>query len=373
MNDSSVDDTSDRHGLRAQKLRTAAAVVVAVVAVAAAVLALSRGDVENPPVSEAEFPSELDVVTTTVQTSGPIHTPAWSADARSAYGREFAAFRSPAAGLMFDSGAYGVVDGGDVLVAAMGLPNPRSYSLDDVELVGIDVSDGAVKWSASPGGIDSCASRPARGELLCLDPYSDAPAVVAVSVADGAIRRIPLPDGWFPFAIESDGDSVYILEGNPEDSESVLHGGTVDALADAWSLPIESFAPWEGVEGTLIHVDDERGVVTLGGEAEFFETGTGAAVGDLELRSETSVVDTGSGDEVWQLRDPYATEISVGQTRYAQSGDSITAADIGTGDIEWTWPLPTGSDGFPASGSIVEAESGVYFLDSDSIVQLERT
>ncbi|MDJ0392404.1 hypothetical protein QMK17_03530 [Rhodococcus sp. G-MC3] len=247
MNDTSVHNSSDRHGLRAQKRRTALVVVVAAAAVVAAIVALTRGDIDPSPDSRTDVASGVNAATTTEQASGPTHTSAWSAEAGSAYGREFAAFRSPAAGLMFDSGAYGVVDGGDVLVSAVGLPNPRTYSLDDVQLVGIGVSDGEVQWSASPGGLDSCASRPARGELLCLDSYSDVPAAVAVGVDNGATRRSPLPDRWFPFAIESDGDSVYILEGNPEDSESVLHGGSVDALTDAWSLPIAAFAPWEGV------------------------------------------------------------------------------------------------------------------------------
>ncbi|MDJ0396128.1 PQQ-binding-like beta-propeller repeat protein [Rhodococcus sp. G-MC3] len=374
MNTTLIGDGHDRPARRTDKSRTTLAVVVATVAVAAAVVAVTRVDVEpDPTVPGDDWTAAYSdpTPTTTQEPHGPIHMSGWSVDAQSAYGREFAAFRSPAAGLMFDSGAYGVIDGGDVLISAVGLPNPRTYSLDSPKLVGLDEGDGEVRWSVSPGGIDSCASRPVLGEVVCLDSYADVPALVAIDIEDGSVRRIPLPDGWFPFGIESDGDSVYVLEGNPEDGESVLHGGPVNALADAWSLPVPAFAPWEGVDGTLIHIDDDLGLVTLGGDAQFFDTRTGSAIADLELISETSVVDTESGEEVLQLIDPYATELTVGDTHFSQSEDSVTATDTETGDITWTWPLPTTTDGFTGSGTIIEATSGVYFLNSESIVQLE--
>ena len=227
-----------------------------------------------------------------------------------------------------------------------------------------------VLWHNPPVlALDALPGAP-LGEVVCLDSYADVPALVTIGVQDGSVRRIPLPDGWFPFGIESDGDSVYILEGNPEDSESVLQGGNKDALADAWSLPVPTFALWEGLGGTLIHVDDERGAVTVGEDAQFFDPQTGSVDAGLELRSATSVVDAESGVEVWQLKDPYATDLIVGDTRYAQNQTSITAADVDTGDVAWSWPVPTEADGFTASGTIVETASGVYFSTSDSIVQL---
>lgn len=374
MNASLIDDGHDRPAGRADKSRTTLAVVVATIAVAAAVVAVTRVDIEaDPTMPGVDWTAAYSdpTPTTTQEPPGPTHVPGWSADAQSAYGREFAAFRAPAAGLMFDSGAYGVIDGGDVLISAVGLPNPRTYSLDSPKLVSLDARDGEVRWSVSPEGIDSCASRPVLSEVVCLDSYADVPALVAIDIEDGSVRRIPLPDGWFPFGIESDGESVYVLEGNPEDSESVLHGGTMNALADAWSLPVPAFAPWEGVDGTLIHVDDDRGVVTLGGDAQFFDTRTGSVIADLELDSKTSAVDAESGKAVWRLSDPYATELTVGDTHYSQSEDSVTATDTATGGLAWTWPLPTATDGFTGSGTIFGTTFGVYFLNSESIVQLE--
>lgn len=374
MNASLIDDGHDRPAGRADKSRTTLAVVVATVAVAAAVVAVTHVDVEADPMMPGDDGTAAysdPTPSITQEPPGPTHVSGWSVDAQSAYGHSFASFRSPAAGLMFDSGAYGVIDGGDVLISAVGLPNPRNYSLDSPKLIGLDADDGEVRWSVSPGGIDSCASRPVLGEVVCLDSYADVPALVAIGIEDGSVRRIPLPDGWFPFGIESDGDSVYVLEGNPEDRESILHGGNIDVLAEAWSLPVPAFAPREGVDGTLIHIDDDRGVITLGGDTQFFDTRTGSVIADLELVSGTSVVDAESGEEVWQLVDPYATELTVGETHYSQSADSVTATDTATGDLAWTWPLPTNTDDFTGSGTIFETTSGVYFLNSKSVVQLE--
>ncbi|OZD17798.1 hypothetical protein CH253_04250 [Rhodococcus sp. 06-156-3C] len=359
---------------RKDTLRTAVAVVVAVAAVAAAGVALTRTTPDAPTDDAsvgdwAEY-SEVESATTTEASPGPAHTPEWSTDASAAYGRDFAALRAPSAGLLFDSSLYGVVDGGDVLITAVGLPDPRTYSFDSPKLLGIDAGDGTVRWSASPGGVDTCASRLTRGELVCLDSYADVPAIVAIDAQDGAMRRVPLPREWFTYGIESDGESVFILEGNPEDGESVLHGGSIDALAGAWSLPVTGFATWDGIGSTLIHVHDGRGVITLGSDAEFFDTATGSAVDNLELRSQTAVFDTASGTEVWKLEDPYAVEKTIGQTVYSQDGSSIIAADRETGEVSWTWSPPVDVDGFTASGTVVEAESGVYFVSSSSIVKL---
>lgn len=351
--------------------RAGVAVAVAVVSVVAAVVVISMQEVpvEQPTDSQAMTPTFSEETITTPVPSGPVLDPSWQIDAEAVYGRQFAAFRSPAADLMFDSGATGAVDAGDVLITAIGLPNPRSYSVDAIEFVAVDAEDGDVRWKKSPGSVDQCASEAIGNEIVCLDSYSDIPSIVRIGVDDGAVRRTPIPEAWFPYGIESDGESVFLLEGNPEDGESVLYGGSVDALDNMWSRPITSSAGWDGVEGPLIHVSDGRGLVTLGGEASFFDPRTGTPVEGLELTSDATVVDE-SGSQVWTLRDPYATETSVGNTVYSFEEDALVAT-ADSHDVRWRWPLPERSDGFTESGSIIETRSGVFFLGTGSMVRLE--
>ncbi|MEW2015810.1 hypothetical protein [Rhodococcus sp. NPDC076796] len=352
-------------------IRAGVAVAVAAVSVVAAVVVVSKQDVsaEQPSDSQAMTPTFSEETITTQVPSGPVLDPSWQIDAETVYGRRFAEFRSPAADLLFDSGITGAVDAGDVLVTAIGLPNPRSYSVDAIEFVAVDAEDGDVRWKKSPGSVDQCASEPVRDDIVCLDSYSDAPSIVRIGVDDGEARRTPLPEAWFPYAIESDGESVFLLEGNPEDGESVLYGGSVDALDDMWSRPITSSAGWEGVGSELIHVSDGRGLVTLGGEATFFDPRTGTAVEGLELASDSTVVDE-SGSDVWALRDPYASETFVGDTVYSFDENALVAT-ANSRDVRWRWPLRERSDGFTESGSIIETRSGVFFLGTGSMVRLE--
>ncbi|MBY4126921.1 PQQ-like beta-propeller repeat protein [Rhodococcus fascians] len=372
-------DSENTGSSRAGTRLAGVAVAIAVIAVAAAVTVLVTHQRPTPEPSDAASAvastretATQETATTTEVSSAPTHDPRWQIDAAEVYRRDFAAFVAPTASLQFDSGTNTVIDAGDVLVTALGLPNPRTYLLDDARLVGIDASDGAVLWSVAPnGGLNSCASTPVRGEILCLDSFSSSPAFVAIGVQDSTVRRVPIPTGWLPYAIESDDTSIYVLEGNPEDSESTLHGGDVDALAGAWSLPITAFSPYEGLDGTLIHIDGGRGVVTLGGAAAFFDPRTGAAINDLQLRSDTAVVDTVTGSEVWRLQEPFAGSTTVGETVYTVADTSVTASAADTGDDKWVWPVPTDASGSTVSGSIVATESGVYFLSSAVMVHLE--
>ncbi|MDZ7930267.1 MAG: hypothetical protein U5N21_09560 [Rhodococcus sp. (in: high G+C Gram-positive bacteria)] len=320
-------------------IRAGVAVAVAAVSVVAAVVVVSKQDVsvEQPPDSQAMTPTFSEETITTQAPTGPVLDPSWHIDAETVYGRRFAEFRSPAADLMFDSGTTGVVDAGDVLVTAIGLPNPRSYSVDAIEFVAVDAEDGDVRWKKSPGTVDQCASEPVRDDIVCLDSYSDAPSIVRIGVDDGEARRTPLPEAWFPYAIESNGESVFLLEGNPEDGESVLRGGSPDALDLMWSRPITSSAGWDGVGGPLIHVADGRGLVTLGGEATFFDPNTGTPLEDLELTSANVVVDE-SGTEVWTLRDPYASTTEIGNTVYSFEENALVAT-ADSNDVRWRWPL----------------------------------
>ncbi|OZD05277.1 hypothetical protein CH275_11075 [Rhodococcus sp. 06-235-1A] len=352
-------------------VRAGVAVAVAAVSVVAAVVVVSMQDVpaEQPLDVQAMTPTFSEETTTTQAPSGPILDPTWQIDAETVYGRQFAAFRSPAADLQYDSSVTGVIDAGDVLVTAVGLPNPRSYSVDSIEFVAIDAEGGDVRWKKSPGSVDECASVPVQGDIVCLDSYSDVPSIVSIGVDGGETRRTPIPEAWFPYAIESDGTSVYLLEGNPEDGESVLHGGSIDSLDRMWSRPIASLAGWDGVEGPLIHVSDGRGLVTLGGEATFFDPQTGAPIEGLELTSDSTVVDAGGAD-VWTLRDPYASETTVGNTAYSFEENALVATTE-SDDVRWRWPLPERSDGFTESGSFVDTRSGVFFLGTDSMVRLE--
>ncbi|OZD84653.1 hypothetical protein CH273_05290 [Rhodococcus sp. 05-339-2] len=352
-------------------IRAGVAVAVAVLSVVAAVLVMTMQDVpaEQASDSQSMTPTFSEETTTTQAPSGPILEPGWQIDAETVYGRDFAAFRSPAADLQYDSSVTGVIDAGEVLVTAVGLPNPRSYSVDAIEFAAIDADTGDVRWKESPGPVDECASEPVGNDVVCLDSYSDVPSIVRVGVDDGQARRTPIPEAWFPYAIESDGTSVFLLEGNPEDGESVLHGGSIDALDRMWSRPITSFAGWDGVEGPLVHVSDGRGLVTLGGEGTFFDPRTGTAVEGLELTSDATVVDE-DGTEVWQLRDPYAPETAVGNTVYAFEENALVAT-ANSRDVRWRWPLPERSDGFTESGSIIETRSGVFFLGTGSMVRLE--
>ena len=354
----------------------AAAVMVAVVSVAAAAVVLVNVDVSvKPSMDDAttsafdEMPTFSEETETIEVPAGPALEPSSRIDAETVYGRQFAAFRSPTTSLTFDLGVTGVIDAGDVLVTAMGLPNPRSSSLDAVEFVALDADDGSVRWKASPGTVDVCASVPVQGDIVCLDSYSDVQSLVTIGTNDGVVKRIPVPEDWYVYAIESDGTSVLLLEGSPEDGESVLHGGSVNALDRMWRLPITTSMGWEGLSGTVIHTADGRGVVAMGGEATFFDPTTGAPVRGLDMTSDDTVVDS-TGATVWELPDPFDPDKVIGNTRYSIDGPAYVAT-TDFGDVRWHWTIPAGSDGFTDSGTIAQTRSGVFFLGTDSMVRLE--
>lgn len=48
--------------------------------------------------------------------------------------------------------------------------------------------------------------------------------------------------------------------------------------------------------------------------------------------------------------------------------DTTSVVDTSSGTE--VWPVPTDASGRPQSGSVVDAESGVYFVGSSSMAQL---
>lgn len=125
----------------------------------------------------------------------------------------------------------------------------------------------------------------------------------------------------------------------------------------ARSRPSRAGTAWR----PLIHVSDGRGLVTLGGEATFFDPRTGTPLDGLELTSDTTVVDAGGAD-VWTLRGPYASETTVGNTACSFEENALVATTE-SNDVRWRWPLPERSDGFTESGRSSRPRRGCPFSE----------
>lgn len=192
-----------------------------------------------------------------------VGAPLWALDAAEVLGREFAVFRSPLSGTQFNEEMGGFIDADSVVVTMAGMPDRRSYSLDDAELVALDVEDGSVRWRASAVDIGGCSPTLLDGSLLCYSgPYVSASAYSVFDIESGERRDIVTP--WSPIIAVVSGDDILALEGDIESNDVRVHSGTVEDPEANWSKAFDVGGSWEsGYVEPVMSVRGDLGLISL--------------------------------------------------------------------------------------------------------------
>ncbi|KAF0844843.1 outer membrane protein assembly factor BamB family protein [Nocardia caishijiensis] len=194
---------------------------------------------------------------------------AWSVHAAELSGTPEATFRSPVYGTELDSGSTGFVGTDDIVTTVV-------RTDDDAALFGIDAHTGATRWRAPAAGLGGCGEVPVDGKLVCFsaaDP--EGAAVVGYDLATGEYTRTSIE--WYPFAIATDADRVYLVEGNAEDDDVRVRAGSLAHPDRFWTTPFALGGPWEDVLlDIIIDVSHGQGVLALSGDLVGFALDTGA-------------------------------------------------------------------------------------------------
>ncbi|WP_216916632.1 outer membrane protein assembly factor BamB family protein [Nocardia noduli] len=192
---------------------------------------------------------------------------AWSTSA-AGFGRAGAEFRDPRAGTEFETYGTGFVDGGDTLVTVLGVPDD-GYLRDPV-LVGIDADTGAKRWQTPAADLTGCGSTPVDGQVVC---FSSDRAFVGYDLTTGDATRTPTK--WFPFAIATLDDRVYVAEGDVESDDVRVHAGTLADPDAYWSRAFDMGTSWEELPFDALDVSHGQGVFTLGADIAGFDLASG--------------------------------------------------------------------------------------------------
>ncbi|GAB2665046.1 outer membrane protein assembly factor BamB family protein [Nocardia goodfellowii] len=193
---------------------------------------------------------------------------AWSVSV-AGYGRANAEFRDPRAGTEFDSGGAGFVEAGDTLVTVVGVPDDDMYLRDPV-LVGIDAGTGAQRWQAPAADLSGCGPLPVDGRVVC---FTSDRALVGYDVETGKVTRTPTD--WYPFAIATLDDRVFVAEGDVESDDVRVHAGTLADPDAYWSKAFSMGTAWEDLPYDSLDVSHGQGVFSLGIDLAGFDLATG--------------------------------------------------------------------------------------------------
>ena len=292
------------------------------------------------------------------------HAPglAWSLDAAEYLGRPFADFSDPRGGSSYMSGTPGFILAADTLVTIVGIPTDR-YVLDEAVMIGVDPENGSVRWQAPAADLEQCSAQPIKGKIYCY-AQTDGHEIVTYDLKSGASERRSVEE--YVFGLTTTADTLYIIEGSPEDGEVRVHSGNFIDVSANWTQKFDVSGGWEDVyQSGVLTVADEVGLVRMGVSMAQFDADSGnllwgsgeSCVSSATLETGGVVVQSnsgcGSGDTESEqvLRGPDGKVLATTQSPEAQRptfdhavdadapvllGDS--AYDRTTGERLWTNP-----------------------------------
>jgi outer membrane protein assembly factor BamB len=309
---------------------------------------------------------------------------AWSLDAAEYLDRPFADFADPRGGSSFDSGQPGFILAGDTLMTIVGIPT-EGYSLDDAVMIGVDADDGSVRWQAPAHDLVQCSETPLDGKIYC-HALNDGWDLVTYDIETGvSVRRTSLDP---VFALTTTADTLYTVEGNPEDGDVRVHSGTFDDVSANWTRSVDISGGYEDVYGSeVLSVTDGIGLVRMGIDMVQFDaktgktlwTSDGVCVRGASLIAGGAVVQANTDCETYNgasdqiLRGPdgkvlvTATSSSAQSPAFAQRSDGDTPVLLGdsafdpeSGERLWTNPDLTAGDG--SMGTVTAIVGGTIYL-----------
>lgn len=248
----------------------------------------------------------------------------WSVDAAAMYGQAFAEFRDPRTGSEYDWGNPGFVAADDMLVSIVGVSH-GGMSLTDPVMVGIDATDGEVRWQSPAEDLGGCAAAPVEGRLVCFtSPLAEDPALVGFDLRTGAVTRTSTD--WMVFALAAHEDRLYVAEGNIEDDDVRLHAGTLADPDSLWSRPFAMGSIWEDDLTEALDVSHGQGVLTLGADVAGFDLASGRPTWTTRLEG-CSRVAPSAGGVVVRFRTECDGHRITGSDALDRTGRVIATAD----------------------------------------------
>ncbi|ETD32484.1 hypothetical protein W823_14250 [Williamsia sp. D3] len=287
---------------------------------------------------------------------------AWSLDAAEYLGRPFADFSDPRGGSSYMSGTPGFILAADTLVTIVGIPTDR-YVLDEAVMIGVDPENGSVRWRAPAADLEQCSAQPIDGKIYCY-AQADGHAIVTYDLKSGTSERRSVEE--YIFGLTTTADTLYIIEGSPEDGEVRVHSGGFDDVSANWTQSFDVSGGWEEVyQSGVLTVNDGVGLVRMGISMAQFDADSGnllwgsgeSCVSSATLESGGVVVQSNSGcgsgntETEQALRGPDGKVLATSQSAEVQRPvfDHVTDADapilLGdsayhrtTGERLWTNP-----------------------------------
>ena len=287
---------------------------------------------------------------------------AWSTTA-AGLGRADAEFRDPRDGTEYRSDGAGFIDGGDTLVTVLGVPDDDN--LRDPVLVGIDAGTGAKRWQAPAADLAGCGAVPVDGRVVC---FSSDRALVGYDLTTGDVTRTPTK--WFPFALATLDDRVYVAEGDVESDDVRVHAGTLTDPAAYWSRAFDMGTTWDSLPFDSVDVSHGQGVFTLGADIAGFDlaggnptwTTTRDGCSDTRASGGAVLVRTGCGDDNTgsDLRDRTGRTIATSDSTVTQ----YLSFDLPADD---TVPVLLGDSGYDRrTGTLLWSSSDLIFVPRGS-------
>ncbi|MDV8075239.1 PQQ-binding-like beta-propeller repeat protein [Rhodococcus sp. IEGM 1370] len=242
--------------------RLAVTAAVAFVSVGAAVALVATGPHDAEPFA-AQTPTSPGAV--------------WTLDAADVLGNPFATFDDPVGG-RFGEVEGGVIDADDILVAKAGLINQETDEFEQSQLIGFDAATGLVRWKTPADGIESCSSHVLDTLLLCRSTDQ----IVTIDSATGTATRHDTD--WNIFSVGTDGEDLYVVEGENDGYTVRIHRGTIDDPDASWSLTLDD---------TWVDPYNSREILAFAGNA-----------GVARFSSGTALFDSRSGDITDNISSP---------------------------------------------------------------------
>ncbi|MEU4652102.1 PQQ-binding-like beta-propeller repeat protein [Nocardia fluminea] len=117
------------------------------------------------------------------------------------------------------------------------------------------------RWQTPAADLTGCGSTPVDSQVVC---FSSDRALVGYDLPSGDATRTPTT--WFPFAIATLDDRVYIAEGDVESGDVRVHAGTLADPDAYWSRAFDMGTSWEDLPFEALDVSHGQGVFTLGAD-----------------------------------------------------------------------------------------------------------